>query len=268
MRGKGNAVSVNPCVIIRRGSHLRKSQGMRAGAAYCGINAAAVAVWLGETESAKDFAGKASAYADGDGSYYGIETRPEAALILGRGDEAAALYRQASDTGEAEKCWADIASTRKQCRARCLLVEFAEKAGLCEEFLGGAGLDDLAVVEDMEVVAETGLPDNVVIDDDNRLPLQRAPHGVDERELLHRPHAGGWLVEEKDGGLAEQAAGECEELFLPAGQPGACGERLDERFGPMDLLSTASRPVSSAAARISSPVASGATTRMFSRTVS
>lgn len=102
------------------GFSLAEKSGDAGGAAYCGINAAAVAVWLGETESAKDFAGKASAHADGDGSYYGIATRAEAALILGRGDEAAALYRQASDTGEAEKRWADIASTRKQCRALCL----------------------------------------------------------------------------------------------------------------------------------------------------
>jgi hypothetical protein len=90
------------------------------GAAYCGINAAAVAVFLGEAEAARDFAGKAAAHAEGDGSYYGIATQAEAALILGKDAEADALYRQASEIGERDKRWADIASTRKQCRALCL----------------------------------------------------------------------------------------------------------------------------------------------------
>jgi hypothetical protein len=102
------------------GFDLAEKAGDPGGAAYCGINAAAVAVWLGETASALDFAGKSSAYSESDSSYYGIATRAEAALILGRGDEAAVLYRQASEIGEAEKRWADIASTRKQCRALCL----------------------------------------------------------------------------------------------------------------------------------------------------
>ncbi len=101
------------------GFSLAESVGDVGGSAYCGINAAAVAVWLGETESAKDFAAKALAHAASDDSYYGIATRAEAALILGRGEDAASLYRKASEKGEAEKRWADIASTRKQCRALC-----------------------------------------------------------------------------------------------------------------------------------------------------
>ena len=102
------------------GFALAETVGDGGGAAYCGVNAAAVAVWLGEAENAKDFAGKAFAHAESDGSYYGVATRAEAALILGRNDEAKDLYRQASGMGEAEKRWADIASTRKQCRALCL----------------------------------------------------------------------------------------------------------------------------------------------------
>lgn len=84
-----------------------------AGAAYCGINAAAVAVWLGEMDAARDFAEKAAGHAESDGSYFGVATRAEAALILGKETEAEELYRQASEMGEAGKRWADIASTRK-----------------------------------------------------------------------------------------------------------------------------------------------------------
>ena len=102
------------------GFKLAEDHGDEGGAAYCGINAAAVAVWLGDSDSAREFASKAFAYAENDKSYYGIATRAEAALILGKDDEAAELYKQASETGEAEKRWADIASTRKQCRALCL----------------------------------------------------------------------------------------------------------------------------------------------------
>jgi hypothetical protein len=90
------------------------------GAAYCGINAAAVGVWLGESDAARDFAEKAAVYAESDGSYYSAATRAEASLILGKDAEAESLYRQASELGEAGKRWADIASTRKQCRALCL----------------------------------------------------------------------------------------------------------------------------------------------------
>jgi hypothetical protein len=106
-------------VCYAKGFEIAVKHNDAGGAAYCGINAAAVAVWLGERDAARDFAEKAAAYADGDGSYYGVATRAEAALILGKDAEAESLYRQASEMGEAGKRWADIASTRKQCRALC-----------------------------------------------------------------------------------------------------------------------------------------------------
>lgn len=92
------------------------------GAAYCGINAAALAVWLGDLETACGFAGKAEEHSKHDTGYYGTATRAEAALILGRDGEAEELYREASTIGERNKQWADIASTRKQCRALCLVL--------------------------------------------------------------------------------------------------------------------------------------------------
>lgn len=119
MRRRWSAVSES-FGFYAKGFDVAVTRNDAGGAAYCGINAAAVAVWLGEVDASRDFAGKAAAYAEGDGSYYGIATRAEAALILGKEAEADLLYRQASETGEAGKRWADIASTRKQCRALCL----------------------------------------------------------------------------------------------------------------------------------------------------
>jgi len=92
------------------------------GAAYCGINAAAVALWLDDGEKAAGYAGKAFEFAAKDSSYYGIATRAEAALILKREEEARLLYGEASAKSVSEKRWADLASTRKQCRALCLKI--------------------------------------------------------------------------------------------------------------------------------------------------
>lgn len=90
------------------------------GAAYCGINAAASSVFVGELEEAKKFAASAEEFAKGDTSYYGVATRAEAALILGKDAEAEGLYSEVSEMGEKAKRWGDIASTRNQCRSLCL----------------------------------------------------------------------------------------------------------------------------------------------------
>lgn len=90
------------------------------GAAYCGINAAASSVFVGELEEAKKFAASAEEFAQGDTSYYGVATRAEAALILGKDTEAEVLYSEVSEMSEKAKRWGDIASTRNQCRSLCL----------------------------------------------------------------------------------------------------------------------------------------------------
>lgn len=90
------------------------------GAAYCGINAAASSVWIGELEDARKFAAAAEDFAKSDTSYYGVATRAEAALILGKEAEAEALYSEASEMSEKAKRWGDLASTRNQCRSLCL----------------------------------------------------------------------------------------------------------------------------------------------------
>lgn len=88
----------------------------RNGAAYCGINASALAALTGDLEHARELALKTLEQTTGDEGYYGIATRAEAALILGKDEEASGLYQAASAMAAAENRWADLASTRTQCR--------------------------------------------------------------------------------------------------------------------------------------------------------
>jgi len=91
-------------------------RGDKGGGAYCGINAAAVSIWLDEAPRAAEFALKTMEQADDGGDYYSLATRAEANLILGRDDEAKGLYQQSARIAAANRRWADLASTRKQCR--------------------------------------------------------------------------------------------------------------------------------------------------------
>jgi hypothetical protein len=67
-------------------------------------------------EKAREFARSTLEHAANDESYYGIATRAEALLILGKNDESTELYRAAAEVAVAEIRWADLASTRAQCR--------------------------------------------------------------------------------------------------------------------------------------------------------
>jgi tetratricopeptide repeat protein len=86
---------------------------------YCGINAAAQAVLLDDRE-AKRLAQETLSLAKEADDYYALATQAEAALILARAEEASDLYRRASEIAEKGTRWADLASTRKQCRALSL----------------------------------------------------------------------------------------------------------------------------------------------------
>lgn len=90
--------------------------GDRGGAAYCGINAATLSALVDDAEKARELATSTIEQAADDPSYYGIATRAEAALILGKNDEATELYRAAATLAAKENRWADLASTRAQCR--------------------------------------------------------------------------------------------------------------------------------------------------------
>jgi len=96
----------------------------RFGDAYCGINAAAQAVLLDESELAERLARETLAAPSQGNEYYDLATQAEAHLILREEDKAADFYRKAS--GIFKGAWADIASTRKQCRALAQRI-FGEK---------------------------------------------------------------------------------------------------------------------------------------------
>jgi hypothetical protein len=70
---------------------------------------------LDDLPTAKDLAEKTLGLIGDRVDFYSVATKAEARLILGD-DETFAAYRQAADLAAADKRWADLASTRKQCR--------------------------------------------------------------------------------------------------------------------------------------------------------
>ena len=98
------------------GHRRAMDNGDRGGAAYCGINASALSVLIDEMDHARELAFITLEQASDDETYYGVATRAEASLILGHDDAATDLYRAAAAMAAAENRWADLASTRTQCR--------------------------------------------------------------------------------------------------------------------------------------------------------
>ena len=88
-----------------------------AASAYCGINAATLAIFMDQPDNARSFAEATLAAPPQRNPYYDKATRAEAQIILGNLHEAAALYREAYAVNPT--AWGDIASTRKQCRLLC-----------------------------------------------------------------------------------------------------------------------------------------------------
>jgi tetratricopeptide (TPR) repeat protein len=84
---------------------------------YCGINAATLSVMLDDPETAKSLAESTLAAVPKNEEYWDLATAAEANLLLGRFEEARELYTHAGRV--AGEAWADIASTRKQCRQLC-----------------------------------------------------------------------------------------------------------------------------------------------------
>jgi hypothetical protein len=146
------------------GFRFALGRGDRGGAAYCGINAAALAVLTDDLAEAAELAFETLAQAEGDAGFYGVATRAEAALILGRLEEAGALYREAAAIAECEGRWADLASSHRQCRALCLkLIGRRDRLdgcfgmGVVAVFSGGAvGKDGWCAVREAEVRGRIG----------------------------------------------------------------------------------------------------------------
>jgi hypothetical protein len=103
---------------LSQAQHLYKLGLERAGSAYCGINAATLAVLLDNFDEAARLARLTLQQKRQDDVYYDLATRAEAALIQKDDTKAASLYKRAS--GVAGDRWADVAATRKQCRLLAL----------------------------------------------------------------------------------------------------------------------------------------------------
>ncbi|MEP2776205.1 MAG: tetratricopeptide repeat-containing protein [Luteolibacter sp.] len=143
------------------------------GAAYCGINAAASSVWVGEMDDAKKFAEAAEGFAKDDTSYYGVATRAEAALILGKDAEAEALYAEASGMSERDKRWGDIASTRNQCRSLCLKLH-GRRDRMDGCFTSGA----VAIVSGKALMKDEEVTDEMMADVKRRVSAWYEQNGV------------------------------------------------------------------------------------------
>jgi tetratricopeptide (TPR) repeat protein len=84
---------------------------------YCAINAAACHALLGNNDTAAVVAGEASALPPTGDDYWDAATRAEALLLQGMAEEALAAYAEA--VPQAGDRWADLGTTRKQCRKIC-----------------------------------------------------------------------------------------------------------------------------------------------------
>lgn len=110
-------ISTNPGQreIYGRKALAQYRQGFeKTGGTYTGINAAAMHLFLGERQEARECSEKvlATLKEEPGQDYWYIATCAEANLILGNQKEAATLYRQAAGLVDAQPAW--LATTRKQ----------------------------------------------------------------------------------------------------------------------------------------------------------
>ena len=117
--------------------------------------------------------------------------------------------------------------------------EFAVEAAEGEELVVGATFDDGAVVEDED---EVGGADGAqaVGDGDSGSALHEGVESLLDGEFAFGVEGGGGFVEDEDGGVAEECAGDGDALSLAAGEVEAAvadggvvglGEGLDEVVG-------------------------------------
>jgi len=99
---------------LHQAQHLYQLGLERAGSSYCGINAAALSVLLGNFDEASQLAALTLRQTSQNDDYYDLATRAEAALIQKNEKEAASLYQEACAAGHGKS--ADIAITHRQCR--------------------------------------------------------------------------------------------------------------------------------------------------------
>jgi adenylate cyclase len=191
----------------------------RAGSAYCGINAATLAVLLDDFEEASRLAKLTLQQKGQDDEYYDLATRAEAALIQKNEIEAEGLYKQACAV--AGDRWGNVASTRKQCRLLSLkLYGIQNKFDKC--FPAGA----IAIFA------------GHIIDAPGR-PTARFSAEA-EKDVLAR--VDDWLKEKKIRASFSSAAAGSDIVFLTAAQRAGIRTHIILPFASADFIETSVRP--------------------------
>jgi tetratricopeptide (TPR) repeat protein len=99
---------------------------------YCAINAAACRAWLGDREAATALAAEVLGLPPTGDDYWDTATRAEAMLLQGMTQNAMAVYMEAVSLAGGR--WADLGTTRKQCRKLCQTLH--GNAALFDEVFG------------------------------------------------------------------------------------------------------------------------------------
>ena len=97
------------------------------------------------------------------------------------------------------------------------LEHFAEEAAFRFEFCGGAGFDNLTVLQDHNLVC-IGDGAHAVGDDDDGLVLHEFRNALLNLGFVFDVEACGGFVEEHDGGVLEDGAGDGDSLAFAAGE--------------------------------------------------
>lgn len=190
-----------------------------AGSAYCGINAAAIAVLLGHLDNAASLARLTLQQQSQGDKYYDVATRAEAALIQKNQSEAKALYQKAcSIAGER---WADIASTRKQCRLLSLKL-YDNQSKFDECFPSGAVAIFAGHIADLP----------------NR-PTPRFPSTA-EQDVMDRINE--WLKRKSIRTSFSSAAAGSDIIFLTAAQQFGIATHVVLPFNAAEFVETSVRP--------------------------
>ena len=204
---------------LHQAQHLYQLGLEKGGSAYCGINAATIAVLLEDYDQAARLARLTLHQKPQNDEYYDLATRAEAALIQKNEVEAASLYKQACSV--AGDRWADVASTRKQCRmlARNL---YGIQSKFDECFPSGA----IAIFAGHIIDA----------------PGRRTPRfpAQAEKDVLARVNQ--WLVEKKIRASYSSAAAGSDIIFLTAAQQSGIRTHIILPFAATDFIETSVRP--------------------------
>jgi Tetratricopeptide Repeats-Sensor len=204
---------------LRQAQHLYQLGLDRAGDAYCGINAAALSVLLDNFEEAARLASLTLRQKAQDDPYYDLATRAEAALIQKHDTEAATLYKEACAL--AGNNWADVASTRKQCRMLALKL-YGVQNKFDECFPGGA----IAIFSGHILDA----------------PGRSTPRFPAEAEKDVERRISDWLQAKAIRTSFSSAAAGSDIIFLTAAQRAGIETHIILPFAPADFVETSVRP--------------------------